>query len=152
MSLKSLETWMANSLVGVSTSTYRQMHRLTQRSLDIKIMTDVCMCACYMCVPWEDGPSQHLQTHSGASLLMEWRRRKSFLFLFWLGQSHPHHHKHGWKFSPECQTGRRLLGLWKWKTDATERKGRKESGTVKGGGHQTKRSCLAKISQSEAKH
>lgn len=89
------------------------------------------------CVPLEHGPWQRFQLHSGASLLMEWRRRKSFLFLFWLGQSRPHHHTHGWKFWPECRTGTRLLGLWSWQTALTERKGREEGGIVRGGGHQT---------------
>lgn len=53
MSLKSLDTWMANSLVGVRTSTYRQIHKLTQRSFHTKIMYDVRALGCYVCVPLE---------------------------------------------------------------------------------------------------
>lgn len=67
---------------------------------------------------------------SGASPPKGWQRRKSFPFLFGLGQLHPLHYRQDQMSSPECQTGKRLPELGKWERGGDREWGREESGTT----------------------
>lgn len=133
MSLKSLATWMANSLVGVNTRTCGQnvqSHTNALRGhLKLKpwLTHDPMNVSACVCLPLEHGLWQCSQSPSGASLLKGWQRRKSFLSLFWLGQSRPRHHTHDWTSLTECQTGKWLLELWnsRNRVDGARGQGRK---------------------------